>query len=86
MNEREFCYWLQGLLELSDTKTLDEKQVQIIRDHLQLIFNKVTITYDWTTLNPPIIPTTITPPFFNPPEAICSSNQYVPPIGVVGSC
>ena len=54
MNEREFCYWLQGLLELSDTKTLDEKQVQIIRDHLQLIFNKVTITYDstfnnWTT-------------------------------------
>lgn len=45
MNEREFCYWLQGLLELSDVKILDEKQVQIIRDHLQLVFNKQTPFY-----------------------------------------
>ncbi len=53
MNEREFCYWLQGLLELSDVKTLDENQVKMIKDHLQLVFNKVTPVYDYTILNPP---------------------------------
>jgi len=37
-----FCYWLQGHFELNDTNSLDEVQVQMIRDHLQLVFNKVT--------------------------------------------
>jgi len=37
-----FVYWLKGFFEISDAKTLDEKQVQIIKDHLNLVFNKVT--------------------------------------------
>lgn len=61
MNEREFCYWLQGLLELSDIKTLDEKQVKIIRDHLTLVFNKVT---------PFVFPTLPTLPYVSPPNSI----------------
>ena len=37
-----FTYWLQGFFEISDAKKLDEKQVQVIKDHLNLVFNKVT--------------------------------------------
>ncbi len=42
MESIEFTYWLQGFLELSETKTLDERQLQIVRDHLALVFTKVT--------------------------------------------
>lgn len=42
MNSESFCYWLQGCFEIHDLKTLDEKQTQIIKDHLNLVFNKVT--------------------------------------------
>lgn len=42
MNERDFCYWLQGCLELSGSKALDENQVKIIKEHLALVFTKVT--------------------------------------------
>ena len=42
MDSKDFTYWLQGFFEISDAKKLDEKQVQIIKDHLGLVFNKVT--------------------------------------------
>lgn len=42
MDAINFTYWLQGFFEVSDAKKLDEKQVQIIKDHLGLVFNKVT--------------------------------------------
>lgn len=42
MNSEQFTYWLKGFFEISDTNNLSEKQVQIIRDHLDLVFNKVT--------------------------------------------
>jgi hypothetical protein len=42
MTTDQFTYWLQGFLEISDAKKLNEKQVQIIKDHLDLVFNKVT--------------------------------------------
>ena len=45
MNEREFCYWLQGYFELTRTKTLTLAQIQIIKDHLNLVFNKITPDY-----------------------------------------
>lgn len=45
MNSEQFAYWLQGFLEISDVKKLDEKQLQIIRDHLKLVFNKQTPSY-----------------------------------------
>lgn len=44
MNSENFVYWLQGLFEMSDTKTLNETQVQIIKEHLHLVFNGVTPT------------------------------------------
>ncbi len=45
MEAKDFCYWLNGYLEMSETKELSEKQLQILKDHLALVFNKVTPTY-----------------------------------------
>ncbi len=44
MTTRDFAYWLQGLFELQQPKTLDERQTELIRQHLNLVF--VHATYD----------------------------------------
>ena len=44
MSPEQFCYWLQGLLEVGNPKELNETQIKIIKDHLALVFNKVTPT------------------------------------------
>ena len=38
MKSRDFCYWLQGLFELQNPKVLDEKQTDLIRAHLHMVF------------------------------------------------
>ena len=38
MNSRDFCYWLQGLFELGNPVVLDEKQTDLIKRHLNLVF------------------------------------------------
>lgn len=46
MAPQEFCYWLQGFFELK--KTIDHcdgatpETMQMIEDHLKLVFDKVT--------------------------------------------
>ncbi len=42
MTPENFCYWLQGLLEIGNPSTLDAQQVLIIKDHLNLVFKKET--------------------------------------------
>jgi len=42
MTTEAFIYWLQGYFEISDAKTLNEKQVSIIKDHLALVLKKET--------------------------------------------
>lgn len=42
MKPESFIYWLHGYFEISESNTLSEKQVQVIKDHLDLCFNKVT--------------------------------------------
>ncbi len=42
MNELNFCYWLKGFFEIQNPKTLDAKQTQEIKNHLDLVFKKVT--------------------------------------------
>lgn len=52
MTPENFCYWLQGALELGgDQVTLGCNQVQIIQDHLDLVFNKVTPDRDSADVN-----------------------------------
>lgn len=38
MRPVDFIFWLQGFLELSDAKTLSAKQLTIVRNHLNLVF------------------------------------------------
>ena len=38
MKSTEFAYWLQGFFEISESNTLSEKQVEIIKNHLKLVF------------------------------------------------
>jgi len=42
MKPEQFCYWLQGFFEISETEDLSTKQVSMINEHLQLVFTKVT--------------------------------------------
>lgn len=43
MTPENFCYWIQGMIELrEDNNGLTIRQVQIIEDHLALVFDKVT--------------------------------------------
>lgn len=38
MQSRDFCFWLQGLLEAGKITSLDAEQVEIVRQHLDLVF------------------------------------------------
>lgn len=38
MKSVEFCYWLQGLFEVGEPETLNAKQVDLIKRHLNMVF------------------------------------------------
>lgn len=42
MTAEQFCYWFQGFLEVSNSKQMSKGQQQIVIDHLQTVFKKVT--------------------------------------------
>lgn len=42
MNYESFCWWLHGFFEISKTEELTKEQVQEIKNHLDLLFNKIT--------------------------------------------
>lgn len=44
MQPENFVYWLQGYFELSNATCLDEQQIDIVREHLDLVFEKKTKT------------------------------------------
>ena len=68
MTPEQFCFWLQGLFELSpDLKKLSAIQTQMIRDHLHYVFQgkETTIfqsTPSVTTFTPTAVTSTVTYP------------------------
>lgn len=38
MTSRDFCYWLQGYLEVQQPTAIDENKVVMIQKHLNLVF------------------------------------------------
>lgn len=38
MNSRDFVYWLQGFFEISESNTLTSTQVDVIKNHLNMVF------------------------------------------------
>lgn len=55
MDEKSFCYWLQGFFEISEADKLSEKQVLMIKEHLKLVFKKVTPEPSQTPQTPPVL-------------------------------
>lgn len=39
MNAQDFAYWLRGVFEVTNPVTLDAKQTQLIREHLDKVFS-----------------------------------------------
>lgn len=42
MTPENFAFWLQGFFELTDTDDLTPAQVMMVKDHLKMVFTKVT--------------------------------------------
>ena len=38
MTSRDFCFWLQGILEVTELDKFNERQTHIIKTHLSLVF------------------------------------------------
>lgn len=56
MTERDFCFWLQGFVELTRGQTPDPAQWKAIREHLELVFKKVTPPVSMPSASPTISP------------------------------
>jgi len=70
MTEREFIYWLQGFLEISNPNSITTEQLTIIKNHLKLVMTKVTP--ETIPYNPNII-TRPDNPFY--PTIFCTSGS-----------
>lgn len=68
MEPLQFAYWLQGYFEVAEPNTLGEKEIHIIRQHLDLVFNKVTEGY---TLSPTTFTNEASCGIFYLPEMDC---------------
>lgn len=55
MTPENFCYWLQGLIEIGNPESLDKQQLEMIERHLKLVFNIKSKFYKRPSLSP-IIP------------------------------
>lgn len=75
MTPEQFCYWLQGFAEITDTDLggVQPREWQIIRDHLNLVFKKETPDY-----NIKVTPT------FSPPKPLDNWPHY--PNGPLVTC
>lgn len=51
MTPEQFCYWLQGYVEITENSpTPTKSEWLIIKDHLKLVFKKVTPDYNSPTI------------------------------------
>lgn len=74
MTQEQFIYWLQGFLEISNAQTLNETQIQIIRDHLALVLTKQT-SERWNQPTPTFTPPTQPSPYELPNLPICGTDS-----------
>ena len=71
MTPEQFTHWLQGYSEISGDQPTKE-QWQVIKDHLQTVFHKVTPDYYPQTKPLEITPNgTGTPPWIDSTKIIC---------------
>jgi hypothetical protein len=84
MTPEAFAYWLQGFFELTDSKELSAAQLEVIRNHLKLVFTKVTpdvkldeyIPRKPVDAWPPILPVHVTgAPYTWPYDITCHTGK-----------
>ena len=56
LTPEQFVYWLQGFMEMAEPESLSNRQLNMIKDHLALVFNKKTPDYTVTTTDQITIP------------------------------
>lgn len=49
MNPRDFCMWLHGFFEIAGTNKLTEKQVEMVKTHLDLMFKQPMVSFATTS-------------------------------------
>jgi hypothetical protein len=52
MTAEQFTYWLQGFMEIANPVKLGEKETQMIKDHLKLVFDKQTPDRSFPSIPP----------------------------------
>lgn len=57
MTAEQFAYWLQGFMEVGQPRELNHNQIQVIKDHLKLVFEKKTPERSPQVTDPVIAPT-----------------------------
>ncbi len=80
MNAQDFTYWLQGFVELNKGQVPGADQWKSIKEHLALVFTKVTPPvgkFDPLPPGhyPPFLPSTYPTPGWPPSEVICSTTN-----------
>jgi hypothetical protein len=73
MTTEQFCYWLQGFVELRGS-TPTPGEWDVIKDHLATVFKKVTPNYPTPGIATPTLPgpTPFVWPTYGKPEVTCS--------------
>lgn len=54
MTPENFCYWLRGFFELTNTRVLSEYQIEEIKNHLNLVFKKEPKNTDFYSIEYPL--------------------------------
>lgn len=81
MTPEQFVYWLQGFVELHGDEPTPTQWLQI-KDHLSLVFNKVTPTRPSMTIPPAKLPTQFDNGFVlpqMPPSYFDYDGTFLPP-------
>ena len=45
MTPEQFCYWLQGYIEMEKPEVIGSLRTQVLKEHLNLVFDKQTPNY-----------------------------------------
>jgi hypothetical protein len=80
MTPENFVYWLQGHLEINEASPygnegLTREQVKVVKQHLDLVLSKVTVSIPYSNPVEPYPPTDLIP-YWQPPISICGSAPY----------
>lgn len=76
LKPENFVYWLQGFFEVSGANLLTEEQTKIVKEHLELCFEKVLepnsdTSHSTSTVTSPLWTTTLTQTSESPIVTIC---------------